>query len=399
MLNARAHAIRQKEGHRDVEKTEDTSYRACSAPMAYYIDESGNTGDLTRAKTESYGQEQRMFTLAAVGCDLEQPFKTKFEALKAAHRFQSVEVKSKQAYERPQFVSDLLDLLEEAGCPIFIEAVDKHYFVVTNIIERIVVPYVGPCDVQPDTLWMKGVMTDHMALYGPPEIAKAFIACCQSRDYVEVRDFYKQVIRWAQTTRLPTEGVAEAFVLFTRDSLKDFRKLPKAKAVERALPVPDISPKGKTLWVLPNLSSFTHIYARINRFLDKQVSGVTLFHDEQLQFGDILLQNKMVMEAFTNEDVIPSLKTADFRFSESAKLEFLRSHESIGIQIADVLAGFVARYIQDAVWGEMTMDRERMTIFSRLVASGERERGTGLNIVAPDGLVHLLGIIPRANYL
>lgn len=382
-----------------MQQTEPSFDFAYSAPASYYIDESGNTGDLTAAKLEIYGKDQRMFTLAAVGCDLDQPFKDRFEALKAAHRIQSSEVKSRQAYGRPQFIAGLLDMLEERGCPIFIEAVDKHYFVIANIMDRIVVPYVGACDVQPRTLWMRGVMADHMAIYGPPELAQAFIASCQSRDYVEVRDFYKQIIRWAQTCRLPTEGVADAFVRFTRDSLKDFRKLPKAKAVERALPIPDTSPKGKLLWVLPNLTSFTHIYARINRFLEKQVSGVTLFHDEQLQFGDVLHQNKGLMEGFTAQDVKLPLKTADFEFSASAKLEFLRSHDSIGIQIADVLAGFMARYIQDAVWSGMAMDADRMAIFNRLVTTGERERGTGVNIVAPESLLRFLGITPRANYL
>ena len=379
-------------------RTESSIDNAHSMPVAYYIDESGNTGDLTTAVIETYGFEQRMFTLAAVGCDLDDAFMERFKVLRTVHRIQSPEVKSRQAYERPQFVSSLLDLLEERGCPIFIEAVDKHYFVIANIMDRIVVPYVGACDVQPRTLWMKGVMADHMAIYGPPELAQSFIACCQSREYVEVRDFYKQIIRWAQASRLPTEGVADAFVRFTRDSLKDFRKLPKAKAVERALPIPDTSPKGKLLWVLPNLTSFTHIYARINRFHEKQVSDVTLFHDEQLQFGDVLHQNKGLMEGFTTQDMKLPLKTADFEFSASAKLEFLHSHDSIGIQIADVIAGFVARYIQNAVWGEMAMDADRKAIFNRLITTGERERGTGVNIVAPESLLRILGIIPRANY-
>lgn len=381
-----------------MEQIATSSDRTSSAPVAYYIDESGNTGDLTTASIASYGREQRMFTLAAVGCDLDAAFHGRFEALKKAHRIQSPEVKSKQGYDRPQFVSGLLDLLEERGCAIFIEAVDKHYFIIANIMDRIVMPYVGACDIQPRTLWVKGVMADQMAIYGPPELAQTFIACCQTRNYVQVRDFYKQIIHWAQTSRLPTEGVADAFVRFTRDSLKDFRKLPKAKAVERALPIPDTSPKGKLLWVLPNLTSFTHIYARINRFLEKQVSGVTLFHDEQLQFGDILLQNKIVMEAFTEEDVIRPLKTADFEFSAAASLRFLRSHDSIGIQIADILAGFIARYIQNAVWGDGAMDAERDRVFSRLVNAYDRNRGTGINIVAPASLVRLLGIEPRPNY-
>lgn len=368
------------------------------AHSEYYIDESGNTGDLSTIKIEAYFSEQRMFALAAFGCTLDEEFIDKFGALKAAHRIQAPEVKSKSAYDRPRFIIDLLDLLEAHRCPIFIEIVDKHYFVVINIIERMVVPYVGECDIQPDTLWMKGVMADYMALYAPPDLAHAFAACCQSRDHTEIRELYKRVIRWAQRSKVPPTDVAEGIVRFTRDSLKDFRKLPKAQAVERALPIPDTNPAGKFLWVLPNLTSFTHIYARINRFTRRQVSDVTLFHDEQLQFGDILLHNKKLAEGLIELNVKLPLKTADFEFSETADLHFLRSHDSIGIQIADVLAGFIARYVQDAIWGGATMHPAKVAIFDRLVAMGDQSLGTGINFVAPDNLLRFLGITPQPNF-
>lgn len=144
------------------------------APAEYYIDESGNTGDLSTVKIDSYFVEQRMFALAAFGCTLDQDFTDKLGALKKAHRIQSSELKSKQAYDKPRFIFDLLDLLETRRAPIFIELVDKHFFVVVNIIERMVVPYVGECDTQPGALWMKGVMANYMALYAPPELAHAF---------------------------------------------------------------------------------------------------------------------------------------------------------------------------------------------------------------------------------
>ena len=44
------------------------------APAEYYIDESGNTGDLSTVKIDSYFVEQRMFALAAFGCTLDQDF-------------------------------------------------------------------------------------------------------------------------------------------------------------------------------------------------------------------------------------------------------------------------------------------------------------------------------------
>jgi len=338
-----------------------------------------------------------MFALAAFGGSLDETFIGQFGNLKSAHRLQGPEVKSKQDYERPRFILDLMDLLETHSCPIFIEIVDKHYFVVMNIIERIVVPYVGKCDTRPDALWMKGVMADHMALYAPPELTHAFAACCQSRDHTEVRDVYKRIITWAEGDRASPE-IAEGISRFARDSLKDFRKLPKAKAVEQALPVPDANPAGKLLWVLPNMTSFTHLYARINRYTQKQVSGLTLFHDEQLQFGDILQYAKTQTEKFAEFDLDLPMKTADFDFSQAAELQFLRSHDSIGIQIADVLAGFIARYVQDAVWGGIAMHADKVTIFERLVALGDRSRGTGINFVAPDNLVRFPGVAPQPNY-
>ncbi len=367
-------------------------------PSEYYIDESGNTGDLTTVKIASYFTEQRMFALTAFGCTLDQDFNDKFGVLKASHRFQAPEIKSKQAYDRPRFISELLDLMETRRCPIFIEIVDKHFFVVMNIIERMVVPYVGECDTQPNALWMKGVMANYMALHAAPELAHAFAECCQSRDHTEIRDLYKRIIRWAQGASVPPPDVAEGIVRFTRDSLKDFRKLPKAKAVERALPIPDKNPAGKMLWVLPNLTSFTNIYARINRFARKQISGVTLFHDEQLQFGDILLHNKKLAEDLMELGAKIPLKTADFEFSQTADLKFLRSQDSIGIQIADIFAGFIARYVQDAVWGGVPMHSDKVMIFNRLVASGNSSLGTGINFVVPDNMIRFLGFEPRRNF-
>ena len=84
--------------------------------------------------------------------------------------------------------------------------------------------------------------------------------------------------------------------------------------------------------------------------------------------------------------------------SESAALRFLRSHESIGIQIADILAGFCTRYVQDAVWGGASRQDDRAVAFNRLVNSANRNRGTGNNFVAPAHMLHFLGIAPIPNY-
>lgn len=367
-------------------------------PSEYYIDESGNTGDLSTVKINSYFTEQRMFALAAFGCTLDDKMIDDFGKIKSNHRIQVPEIKSKDVYNRPKFISDILDLLERNRCPIFIEIVDKHYFVVTNIIERMVVPYVGECDIRPGALWMKGQMADYMALHAPASLAHAFASCCQSRDHTEIRDVYKRIIGWAEGSGVVPTEIAGGIARFARDSLKDYRKLPKMKAVESALPIPDSNPAGKLVWVLPNLTSFTHIYARINRFTQKKLTGVTLFHDAQLQFEEILQHNKKLAEGLGEFGAKLPLETADFEFCETADLQFLHSHESIGIQIADVLAGFMTRYVQEAVWGEKIMNSDKVMIFERLIASEKRTMGTGVNFVAPDNLLRFLGVAPKSNF-
>lgn len=362
----------------------------------FYIDESGNTGDLSKVEIGSYFSEQRMFALAAFGCAMDQGLNDAVLSLKKKYRIQAPEIKSKTVYNKPRFIIELIDLLEEWHCPIFIELVDKHYFVIANIIERMIVPYVGECDLQPKTIRMKGIMADYIAMYAPPQFAQSFAECCQSRDHAKIQELYERIIQWAQACPVQPSDVANAIALSTRDSLKDFCRLPKAKAVEQALPIPDKNPAGKLLWILPNLTSFTNIYARINFFARRKISDVSLFHDEQLQFGDILLHNKQLAEDLSNLGVKVPFETSDFEFSHSANFQFLHSHNSIGIQVADVLAGFIARYVQDAVWDKESMHSDKKTAFYRLNSSGDRNLGTGINFVVPDNMIRFLGLDPIA---
>jgi hypothetical protein len=364
----------------------------------FYIDESGNTGDLSSVEIGSYFTEQRMFALAAFGIAPDPDFESAILALKARHRVQAPEIKSKEVYNKPRFIIDLMDLLEAQECPIFIELVDKHFFIITNIIERMVIPYVGECDVQPDSLRAKSIMANYMALYAPRELSHSFTECCQTRDHAKIRALYQRIIEWAEWCPISPQEAAHGISIFARDSLRDFEELPTEEAVNRALPIPDKTSAGKLSWVLPNLTSFTNIYARINHLFQKQVSGITLYHDEQIQFDTILLHNKKIVEDLIKLEVKLPLKRADYEFSEAADLKFLRSLDSIGIQVADVLAGFITRYVQDAVWGEKAIHPDKMAVFDRLIDHGEKTLGTGINFVVPDSMMLFLGIEPISNY-
>lgn len=112
------------------------------------------------------------------------------------------------------------------------------------------------------------------------------------------------------------------------------------------LPIPDNKFK-KRVWILPNLSAFTNIYARMNLYQKGRLADVRLIHDEQLQFDEILEASKGAAEALRERAVEMFTPHSDFNFQESASLSFASSTKSVGVQVADILAGFCMRYVRD----------------------------------------------------
>jgi hypothetical protein len=77
------------------------------------------------------------------------------------------------------------------------------------------------------------------------------------------------------------------------------------------------------------------------------MGSVRIIHDEQLQYGHILDDGKRASEEFAERGLTWPLPHADYGFTQGAHLTFASSDTSAGIQAADVIAGFVMRYVQD----------------------------------------------------
>ncbi|MBD8475018.1 DUF3800 domain-containing protein [Pseudomonas sp. CFBP 8770] len=115
--------------------------------ITYFIDESGNTGDLILGgETLSYGGQPYV----GLGClgikDLTQ-FEADISALKLKHRIQSNDLKSTNIYKsKPAFILDLVKLIANNKTPFLIELVEKKFFVATNLAHYLVWPpyFSGP---------------------------------------------------------------------------------------------------------------------------------------------------------------------------------------------------------------------------------------------------------------
>jgi hypothetical protein len=147
------------------------------------------------------------------------------------------------------------------------------------------------------------------------------------------------------------------------------------------LPSPDDNKYNKPVWMLPNLSAFTNIYARINLFQKGQLSNARLIHDEQFQFDSILEKSKATAEALQHAAAEMFTPHSDFHFRESASLSFASSSTSTELQVADIVAGFCTRYVKDFFNDRTAVSTLGHQTYDLLRRYTDETNGVGVNLV------------------
>ncbi len=359
----------------------------------YYLDESGNSGDLARPGLRFDFGQQQVFTLACLGVPDTNALGAELNRLKSTHRVQAVELKSSSVRDKPGLVAELADYVDRMRLPLMIEVVDKRFMMAANMVNTLVVPPVGPCDLTPEAQWMSNVMAEYIHAGAPSMVFEAFVTACDAPSGTSVAGAFTALLGWLQS--LPRNDVAYGIERFAADSFGDFQQMgpERPETQRRFLPVPDFGKRGQSVWMLPNLSSLTNIYARLNRLHKRRIGSLTLFHDEQAHFDDILREAKRTAEGLAAGSA-PPLRFADFHFEEEAQLVFTGSHASPGIQAADVLAGFLMRYVKDVLYGEIPPSEEARAAFQRILELSEPADGRGVNFVLRTSDVINLGVMP-----
>lgn len=361
----------------------------------FYVDESGNSGDLVKAgKAFDFGQ-QPVFALVAVGIDDVDSLTVELHRLRAHHRIKTLEIKSTALKSKPGFVFDLVAYLNQQRCPIFVEVVDKRFFICATMVNHFVIPPVaGDFDRRPDVMRMKNEVAEYLHALMPAAVMQSYVQACVEPSIASTRFAFKALIGWLES-RMPGDANAGFVHQFAIDSFVDFEDGAAAPEtdVRAFLPVPDLSKAAKPYWILPNLSSFTNLYARINLFRERLVGGVRIIHDEQLQYDHILDHGKRASEDYAERGLIWPVQHADYGFKERAELTFLPSSASVGIQAADVLAGFVMRYVQNIIGQAIVPSSGAIKTFRSLLFLAEPERGTGFNFVVTRRDFARLGLV------
>lgn len=347
--------------------------------MTFYLDESGHSGDAVNSGDEFDFKGQPFFALAAVGIEDEAFIAARIDELKALHRIPPSELKSKSLTSKSKFVLDVISFLESIDAPILVELVDKRFFIIANIVSFQLTPACMSFPEGASTSYIRNGIADFLCAEAPNELLDIFAQACLEPSDENVLLSFSALQELGEKRRKLVGPVAECLCLMVEDARSEYLELKAgdANAYLQFLPPPDHNKRNKRVWMLPNLTSFTNIYARLNLFFSKKLSGIRIVHDQQLEIEEILQLGKTNAE--TPKDERPFTPRSDYVFEESATLEFAHSYESIGLQLADVVAGAVMRYFRDSKSGDTHPDLDKAVL--QLIRNTNKKPGYGVNQV------------------
>lgn len=365
-----------------------------------YIDESGHTGDLLKSGERFDFSGQPYFVLGAVGPISEEHAADLLNNIVVKHRLRMGEVKSGHLGKRPGVARDLLKALQVAGVPVFVEAVDKVFYVVMQIVNSQVMPSATTSFGTASEWYVRNAFADFLYEYLPDDLLAGFIDACVADTEAATRHSMRCLLGWAETLRddelvgmdVEVVDTATALADSLSTSLEEFDVLVgrNPDRYRTFLPIPDRGKRDLLYWILPNYSCLTNLYARINQYRYRSVGGIRLVHDEQAQYDQILRDAKRAVESLDN---YPGLvvRAADYDFKESADLEFASSATTPGLMIADVIAGHVGRFLRDEAEGK-PINPTAWEAFMSTWDSADDGKGPGINLVLPTGAVERLHV-------
>lgn len=354
-----------------------------SDQLIIYVDESGNTGDINEnTLSDWHKNEQNFFVLggfAQLPNQKELPERM-IQTLRNNNKIFAKELKSKDLFpNKNQAVLQALEMLLEEHCAIFIELTDKVYFLcsqITNIIfwttfyidNSLQVTEIQDC-------------ADYLYNSLPAELVRAFCQLCNDRNGYLFHSFFNKLTEFL----LPR-------------NLDYFLQLQKLSAVfslnweemcKRSLPIPEFLPSGKQLNSLPHVPSLFSICTRAAKYaIDSNIPYIECIHDSlSLPIWNVLTNNILdvgKISPYQNLFMTEWKVMTDWDLSRTV-IKQANSKETEGIQIADILSGYVFRTWKNFMSNDATqISNIDQSIWKLLINKFPQETTpSGVNFVVP----------------
>ena len=359
-----------------------------------YIDESGHSGDMINSGNGYDFKGQPYFALAGVGLEDDHGWEGLVSELRSRHRIAPGELKSKSLVSKPKFSADVINALLDRQAPLFVELVDKRYFICMSITSF---QLLAPCLGYPESVelhFLRNTVADFLHFHASERVLDRFVASCLTPDDAKLCASFASLREMAKQSNYEGAAlqIAQGIAHMVEVAETEYRELSDAQGEpwRRFLPPPDLNKHSKQVWMLPNLTSFTNIYARMNRYYGRRLAGIRLVHDQQFEVESILRQGKATAEHLGSTMDLPYTPQSDYRFEEEASIDFAQSHQAIGLQLADIVAGATMRFFRDTDAGT-SVSRELEEAIMRMIAEGDERTGYGLNQVVPTANFHNAG--------
>lgn len=312
----------------------------------YYFDESGFTGNL-KIKNEKFNTNNNsIFTLVGIGVSDNSidNLSNDIISLKNKFKIKSTELKSKQIIESyDQFLLNLLELLPKYNTTIFIEVINKHYFIYMQIVEYLIFSQNVLHITQDFSLMRKDFVLVFYKIL-PLKFVEEYHYLIHNLSNKSFESFFKNLILFLKNYPKENEIYSSLVTLMLNllVDIYDFYLLelekysnPNKQLFEYFLPIGDFSRTNKFYNTYYHLNCFTNIIFKIDEF-SYVPEIVNLIHDNQLESKNIL-ENTL------------NLMKQDYDLPEYYNLTFEDSKNNILIQVADILAGssriFTEKYL------------------------------------------------------
>ena len=359
----------------------------------YFLDESGHGGDLASTNLLDFSG-QPVFALGCVGIDDEAALAAELERLRAKHQCGAGELKSSSLGAKlPAFACDLMEWLVVHDAAIFVEIVEKRFFIAIHVVNNLLCGRYSLDDVDQES---RSLFAEFLSRSEFEPILLGYTGACRSEALGDVTDLLN--LLWDALDE-SDEDVARTLQVLTMYARDHARR--DDVEVGKFLPIPDLSVTGKKVWMLPNLTSLTNIYGRINQSRRQGLDGVTLVHDIQLQYDKVLSDGKAMLEKLAAENAMPVVPFADYKLRGNVTMRFASSAEESCLQAADLLAGSAMRFVRSGFPRQRRSDPALRQAFFKIYETGNPFTATGINLVVTDAVLDRLQIpnIPSAPFV
>ncbi|MFI2992862.1 DUF3800 domain-containing protein [Klebsiella aerogenes] len=356
--------------------------------MNYYLDESGNTGDLINKKNDMSFSKQPIFTHSCIGINEEKIHELNdfIINLKKRHNIdETIELKSQDYYiKNPKLVYEVIEYIIRNNLPIVCEVMDKKYNVAVSIVNHLIVPTMGD-ESNGEAQYIRIQLSDFISTHAPDTCFTSFSELCKNPNEKKLLECFNILKNFFELykNRIDDDGYT---ILMIDETLDDYyiykNRLGEEAAVKMFVPIPDLDSNGNIIKLLPNVHSFYNQLARLNKIHNKKLNTIKLIHDTSSEFSKTL---QYCIDNIKTVDTkgMPNIPTCDYNVTDSPELIFKDSRNSIGIQVADILAGFLNRYIYGLLYKKINMDEIYHKTFREIIYFNRYRTPIGINFVLP----------------